>query len=104
MPKMILLVDSDASLRSQVAKALAARGFEVQENPITEEVGAGAQLAFGGTLPGVTTGATAPAAPPRAAPAATNSGNRRTASAALSSGKRSRSTFAIIPQSPPTIY
>jgi len=43
--------------------------FEIQENPITEEVGAGAQLAFGGTLPGVTTGATAPAAtPPRAAP------------------------------------
>jgi preprotein translocase subunit SecA len=44
--------------------------FEIQENPITEEVGAGAQLAFGGTLPGVTTGATAPAAaPPRAVPA-----------------------------------
>jgi len=42
--------------------------FEIQENPITEEVGAGAQLAFGGTLPGVTTGGTAPAAPPRAAP------------------------------------
>ncbi len=29
--------------------------FEVQENPIVEEVGAGAQLGFGGTLPGVTT-------------------------------------------------
>ena len=28
--------------------------FEVQENPIVEEVGAGAQLAFGGSLPGVT--------------------------------------------------
>jgi preprotein translocase subunit SecA len=43
--------------------------FEIQENPITEEVGAGAQLSFGGTLPGVTSGATAPAAaPPRAAP------------------------------------
>ena len=44
--------------------------FEIQENPITEEVGAGAQLGFGGTLPGVTTGVTAPAAPaapPRAA-------------------------------------
>ena len=27
---------------------------EVQENPIVEEVGAGAQLAFGGSLPGVT--------------------------------------------------
>ena len=42
------------------------RQFEIQENPIVEEVGAGAQLAFGGNLPGVTTGA-APAAP--AAPA-----------------------------------
>jgi preprotein translocase subunit SecA len=47
--------------------------FEIQENPIVEEVGSGAQLAFGGALPGVTTGgapqqaATAPAAP--AAPA-----------------------------------
>jgi preprotein translocase subunit SecA len=30
--------------------------FEIQENPIVEEVGAGAQLAFGGTLPGVTAG------------------------------------------------
>jgi preprotein translocase subunit SecA len=30
--------------------------FEVQENPIVEEVGAGAQLAFGGNLPGVTAG------------------------------------------------
>jgi preprotein translocase subunit SecA len=30
--------------------------FEIQENPIVEEVGAGAQLAFGGALPGVTTG------------------------------------------------
>ncbi|MGH3279314.1 MAG: preprotein translocase subunit SecA, partial [Trebonia sp.] len=27
--------------------------FEIQENPIVEEVGAGAQLAFGGALPGV---------------------------------------------------
>src|SRR3984885_5945667 len=56
--------------------------FEVQENPIVEEVGAGAQLAFGGALPGVTTGtggttggapqapaAQAPAAPARPAPA-----------------------------------
>ncbi len=33
--------------------------FEVQENPIVEEVGAGAQLAFGGALPGVTGGRTA---------------------------------------------
>jgi preprotein translocase subunit SecA len=30
--------------------------FEVQENPIVEEVGAGATLGFGGTLPGVATG------------------------------------------------
>ena len=44
------------------------RQFEIQENPIVEEVGAGAQLAFGGNLPGVTTGA-APAAPAAAAPA-----------------------------------
>jgi preprotein translocase subunit SecA len=32
------------------------RQFEIQENPIVEEVGAGAQLAFGGSLPGVTAG------------------------------------------------
>src|SRR5580700_601784 len=50
--------------------------FEIQENPIVEEVGAGAQLGFGGALPGVTAGpapaapATAPAAPAAAAPAA----------------------------------
>jgi preprotein translocase subunit SecA len=39
--------------------------FEVQENPIVEEVGAGAQLSFGGTLPGVTMGeqAVAPVEP-----------------------------------------
>ncbi len=43
--------------------------FEVQENPIVEEVGAGAQLAFGGALPGVTAGAPAPAAQAPAAPA-----------------------------------
>jgi preprotein translocase subunit SecA len=36
--------------------------FEIQENPIVEEVGAGAQLAFGGALPGVPSGAPAPAA------------------------------------------
>jgi preprotein translocase subunit SecA len=48
--------------------------FEIQENPIVEEVGSGAQLAFGGALPGVTAGgapqapaASAPAAPPRPA-------------------------------------
>ena len=46
--------------------------FEIQENPIVEEVGAGAQLAFGGALPGVTSGAPAPAvqAPAAQAPAA----------------------------------
>ncbi|HEX9042186.1 MAG TPA: preprotein translocase subunit SecA, partial [Trebonia sp.] len=49
--------------------------IEFQENPIVEEVGAGAQLAFGGSLPGVTTGGgqqapagAAPAAQPPAAP------------------------------------
>jgi preprotein translocase subunit SecA len=55
--------------------------IEFQENPIVEEVGAGAQLAFGGSLPGVTTGGAqqapaglagqapaAPAAPARARP------------------------------------
>ncbi len=49
--------------------------IEFQENPIVEEVGAGAQLAFGGSLPGVATGgaqqapaaaAQAPAVPARA--------------------------------------
>jgi preprotein translocase subunit SecA len=48
--------------------------FEIQENPIVEEVGAGAQLAFGGALPGVATGepqqAVAPAPAPAPAPAA----------------------------------
>jgi preprotein translocase subunit SecA len=46
--------------------------FEIQENPIVEEVGAGAQLAFGGSLPGVTAApqaAAAPAAPAAPAPA-----------------------------------
>jgi preprotein translocase subunit SecA len=53
--------------------------IEFQENPIVEEVGAGAQLAFGGNLPGVTAvgaqqapagaaqASAAPAAPARAA-------------------------------------
>jgi preprotein translocase subunit SecA len=43
--------------------------IEFQENPIVEEVGAGAQLGFGGNLPGVTTGG-APQAPAAGAPAA----------------------------------
>src|SRR6202043_2996541 len=43
--------------------------IEFQENPIVEEVGAGAQLAFGGALPGVTNG-TAPAGPAAAASSA----------------------------------
>jgi preprotein translocase subunit SecA len=45
--------------------------FEVQENPIVEEVGAGAQLGFTGTLPGVTAApaASAPAAPADTVPA-----------------------------------
>jgi preprotein translocase subunit SecA len=38
--------------------------FEIQENPIVEEVGAGAQLAFGGALPGVTAGPPASAQTP----------------------------------------
>jgi preprotein translocase subunit SecA len=49
------------------------RQFEIQENPIVEEVGAGAQLGFGGALPGVTAGQAAAAqaaAPAAAAPAA----------------------------------
>jgi preprotein translocase subunit SecA len=44
--------------------------IEFQENPIVEEVGAGAQLAFGGSLPGITAGGArqAPAAAGQAAP------------------------------------
>ncbi len=38
MSKMILLVDSDAALRSQLSKALVARGYDVQENPDGREV------------------------------------------------------------------
>ena len=65
------------------------RQFEIQENPIVEEVGAGAQLGFGGALPGVTAGPTpaasangapeaaAPATPATAAPAAPAAGRRR---------------------------
>ena len=61
------------------------RQFEIQENPIVEEVGAGAQLGFGGTLPGVTAGpapaapaaAPAAAAPAAAAPAAPAAARRR---------------------------
>jgi preprotein translocase subunit SecA len=44
--------------------------FEIQENPIVEEVGAGAQLAFGGTLPGVTAGGGSQQAPVAPAPVA----------------------------------
>jgi len=44
--------------------------FEIQENPIVEEVGSGAQLAFGGALPGVTTGGAPQQAAPAPAPAA----------------------------------
>jgi preprotein translocase subunit SecA len=43
--------------------------FEIQENPIVEEVGAGAQLAFGGSLPGVTAAPQAAAPPAAPAPA-----------------------------------
>src|SRR6202012_4937079 len=39
--------------------------FEIQENPIVEEVGSGAQLAFGRALPRVTTGAPPQQAPPQ---------------------------------------
>src|SRR6185437_14566754 len=41
--------------------------FEIQENPIVEEVGSGAQLGFAGTLPGVTTGGAPQQAPAPAA-------------------------------------
>ncbi len=46
--------------------------IEFQENPIVEEVGSGAQLAFGGSLPGVTAGGAqqAPGAQAPAVPAA----------------------------------
>jgi preprotein translocase subunit SecA len=49
---------------------------EFQENPVVEEVGAGAQLAFGGSLPGVTTGGAqqAPAAAGQAAQAPARAG------------------------------
>jgi preprotein translocase subunit SecA len=55
------------------------RQFEIQENPIVEEVGAGAQLGFDGALPGVTAApaAAAAAAPPAAAPAAPAARRRR---------------------------
>jgi preprotein translocase subunit SecA len=43
--------------------------FEIQENPIVEEVGSGAQLGFGGSLPGVTTGGAPQQAPAPAAQA-----------------------------------
>jgi preprotein translocase subunit SecA len=43
--------------------------FEIQENPIVEEVGSGAQLGFGGALPGVTTGGAPQQAPAPAAQA-----------------------------------
>ena len=69
--------------------------FEIQENPIVEEVGAGAQLAFGGSLPGVTAGG-AQRHPPRlprrratrARPAAGPPAPRRRRAAAF--GKRPR--------------
>src|ERR1700759_2173425 len=44
--------------------------FEIQENPIVEEVGAGAQLGFGGALPGITAGGAQQQAAPAAAPQA----------------------------------
>jgi preprotein translocase subunit SecA len=72
------------------------RQFEIQENPIVEEVGAGAQLGFGGTLPGVTA-APAAAAPTSAAPAAQVSG-APAASAAPAGGRRRQA-----PPPPPSI-
>jgi preprotein translocase subunit SecA len=53
--------------------------FEVQENPIVEEVGAGAALAFGGNLPGVSTGGASARQPTQAAPAAVAAPARRAA-------------------------
>jgi DNA-binding response OmpR family regulator len=38
MPKLILMVDSDASLRRQVARSLTARGYDFQENPDGRDV------------------------------------------------------------------
>ncbi len=71
--------------------------FEIQENPIVEEVGAGAQLAFGGALPGVTAGgAPQQAAAPRAsgpgpAPAAPRPARRaRPAAAGAGAGRPAR--------------
>ncbi|HEX4089070.1 MAG TPA: SEC-C metal-binding domain-containing protein, partial [Trebonia sp.] len=53
------------------------RQFEIQENPIVEEVGAGAQLGFDGALPGVTAGQAPAAAAAAAAPAAPAAPRRR---------------------------
>jgi preprotein translocase subunit SecA len=69
--------------------------FEVQENPIVEEVGAGAQLSFGGTLPGVTTapgvtaGATAPS-PAGQPPAPQVAAAQSAAPAPAAPGRRAR--------------
>jgi hypothetical protein len=74
------------------------RQFEIQENPIVEEVGAGAQLAFGGNLPGVT--GTAPAGSAAAAtPDATAPASAASASTAPPSAGRRRRT----PPAPPSI-
>jgi preprotein translocase subunit SecA len=82
--------------------------FEIQENPIVEEVGSGAQLAFGGTLPGVTTGPAAgtaqqaaPAAPAVQAPA---SAAQASASAAPTRRARPAPQAAAPPAAPPAAF
>ena len=77
------------------------RQFEIQENPIVEEVGAGAQLGFGGTLPGVTA-APAPAAPTSAAPAAQAPAARPPRPPRAEGGnRRRRRAFPSQPRRPP---
>ena len=78
--------------------------FEIQENPIVEEVGAGAQLAFGGSLPGVTAGGAqqAPAAAgPAGAPAAPAAPRGRAAAArAARRSRRPRHRRAAVGKAP----
>jgi preprotein translocase subunit SecA len=73
--------------------------FEIQENPIVEEVGAGAQLAFGGTLPGVTTGSAPQAAAPAPAAQAPTP-----APAASARHARSAPPAAPAPAAPPAAF
>jgi len=76
------------------------RQFEIQENPIVEEVGAGAQLAFGGNLPGVTNGAAPAGSAAAATPDATAPASAAGAPAAQAPVGRRRRTP---PPAPPSI-